>query len=196
MWIEPSEDFFLGQPGEGEAWSLRIRIHRVFFFSPAFLQVLFSCPGSKHKMIYQMHAKFAKRFRKTAGRKMDSKCIFNLLLGGSFSPEKEWQCEAHRNQCEDFQAFQWTLINALREQIAHLFRGHYVNNSGPWIWFMEAWLDQNWARKTRSFWVIRSIRRHRELRAALEIQGWPTAASQSWQQQIPCPNYSQGEERG
>lgn len=97
-----------------------------------------------------MHAKFAKRLRKTTGRKMDIKCIFNLLLGGSFSPEKELQHEAHWNQWEDFQAFQWTLLNALGEQIAHVFRKNYVNNSGPWIWFMKAQLDQGWARKKRS----------------------------------------------
>lgn len=146
-------------------------------FSPAFLQVLVNCPGSKHKMIYQMHAKFAKRFRKTAGGKMDSKCIFNLLLHSPFPPQKEWRCEAHWNQWEDFQAFQWALIYALREQIAHIFGGHCVNDGGPWIPFMKAWLDQDWARKTRSFWVIRGTTRHAELRAALETQGWPTAAS-------------------
>lgn len=73
---------------------------------------------------------------------MDSKCIFNLLLGGSFSPEKEWQHEAHWNQWEDFQAFQWPSINASREQIAHVFRGNYVNNSGPWIWFRDGLQQQ------------------------------------------------------
>lgn len=137
-------------------------------------------------MIYQIHDKFTKRFKKTAGRKRDSKRIFNLLLGRSFSPEEEWQYEAHWNQWEDFQAFHWTLINALREQTAHLFRGHYVNNSGPWIWFM----DQDW---TRSFWAIM---RHTELRAALKVQGCSTAASQSWQHEIHCPSYSYSEGRG
>lgn len=58
---------------------------------------------------------------------------------------------------------------------------------------MKAWLDQDWA---RSFWAIRGIMRHTELRAALEVQGCPTAASQSWQKQIHSLSYSCDEGKG
>lgn len=86
--------WFLSGPA-GRGWSLiTSQEDSQSSLSPAFLQVSVNCPGSKHKMIYQIHAKFTKGFRKTGGRKMDSKCILNLLLGSSFSPEEEWQHEA------------------------------------------------------------------------------------------------------